>query len=146
MRRGERSEKDKHMWEKVCWFKQQLQESGKDKYSLCEVSTLIANYIQRFQPRMQEISEANNLHKQLQRRGTSSAAEESAIKMVKEREMNLFLTGAFEAPDLTNRNNVKVLRETGDEVTELPKIKRKSLKKKMTIMKTVMKLLMKLQE
>merc|ERR1712168_1395396 len=53
---------------------------------------------------------------------------ESAIKMVKEREMNMFLTGAFEAPDLTNRNNVKVLRETSDEVTELHKIKMRKFK------------------
>merc|ERR1712141_417204 len=113
MRRDERGEKEKALWEKICWFKEQLVE-GKDKYSLYEVSQLIAIYIDRFQARMEEIFSANSLNKQLQRRGANAAAEEAAIKMVREREMNMFITGAFEAPDLTNRTNVKILRKTTD--------------------------------
>jgi len=127
MRRDERGEKEKALWEKICWFKEQLVE-GKDKYSLYEVSQLIAIYIDRFQARMEEIDSANSLNKQLQRRGANAAAEEAAIKMVREREMNMFITGAFEAPDLTNRTNVKILRKTTDDVNQLHKIKMKKFK------------------
>jgi len=126
-RKDDRVEKDKHLWEKVCWFREQLVE-GKDKYSMVEVCQLISNYINRFQERMKEIEEANTLNKQLGRHGSTSVAEQSAITMLFEKEQGSFQTGHFEAPDLTNRTMVKVIREMGDDMKELQKIKMRKFK------------------
>merc|ERR1712168_678983 len=127
-RKDERSEKDKHLWEKVCWFRDQLAE-GKDKYSMIEVCQLISKYINRFQERMKEIEDANTLNKQLGRHGQSSVAEQSAITMVYEKEHGSFESGHFEAPDLTNRAMVKIMKEMGEDVKELHKIKTRKFKR-----------------
>merc|ERR1712221_9224 len=117
-RKDERSEKDKALWDKVCWFKEQLVE-GKDKYSMIEVCDLISKYINRFQDRMKEIEDANTLNKQLGRHGLSSVAEQSAITMVYEKEQGSFESGHFEAPDLTNRAMVKTMKEMENDVKSL---------------------------
>jgi len=127
-RKDERSEKDKHVWEKVCWFKEQLVE-GKEKYSIMEVSSLIASYINRFQLRLDEIEQSNVLNKQLGRRGMANPAEEAAIKMVYERESASFEAGGFEAPDLTHRATVKTMHAMGDDVKELQKVKMRKFKR-----------------
>jgi len=127
-RKDERSEKDKHIWEKVCWFKGQLVE-GKEKYSIMEVSSLIASYINRFQLRLDEIEQSNVLNKQLGRRGMANPAEEAAIKMVYERESASFEAGGFEAPDLTHRATVKTMHAMGDDVKELQKVKMRKFKR-----------------
>jgi len=121
-RKDERSDKDKALWEKVCWFKEQLVE-GKDKYSMTEVCDLISKYINRFQERMKEIEDANALNKQLGRHGFANVAEQSAMVMVHEKEQGSFESGHFEAPDLTNRAMVKIMKEMGDDVKELNKVK-----------------------
>jgi len=127
-RKDERSEKDKHVWEKVCWFKEQLVD-GKEKYSIMEVSSLIASYINRFQLRLDEIEQSNVLNKQLGRRGMANPAEEAAIKMVYERESASFEAGGFEAPDLTHRATVKTMHAMGDDVKELQKVKMRKFKR-----------------
>jgi len=125
--KGDREGKDKHLWKKILWFKEQLID-GKDRYSVAEVSDLISKYINRFQGRVNEIQENNDTNKQLGRHGCAHAAEEAGIKMVYERESNLFVTGNFEAPDITNRANLKALRELGDDSKELPRIKLRNFK------------------
>jgi len=126
-RNDERSEKDKHLWEKVCWFKEQLVE-GKDRYSVIEVCDLISKYINRFQERKKEIEESKILNKQLGRHGLTNAAEESAMQMVYDKEEGMFESGHFEAPDLTNRKIVKVMKEMND-IKEMQNVKMRKFKK-----------------
>merc|ERR1712223_417939 len=125
-RNDERSEKDKHLWEKLCWFKDQLIE-GKDRYSVIEVCDLISQYINRFEERKKEIEQSKILNKQLGRHGLVNAAEESAMQMIFDKEMGMFRSGHFEAPDLTNRKIVKVMKEMTD-IKEIPNVKMRRFK------------------
>jgi len=125
--KGDRRDKDKHIWEKVCWFKEQLTE-GKERYSVAEVCDLISIYINRFEERKKEIEQADIINKQLGRRGLTNAAETSAMQMVYDKERGMFESGHFEAPDLTNRAMVKIIREMGDELKELQKVKMRKFK------------------
>jgi len=125
--KDDRYEKDGHLWKKIQWFKDQLVD-GKERYSVVEVSELISKYINRFQGRLDEIRESNDTNKQLGRHGWAHVAEEAGIKMVYERESNLFATGNFEAPDITNRANLKALRELGEDSKELQRIKLRNFK------------------
>ena len=55
----------------------------------------VSRYIDRFEDRMNEIKKANETHKKQGRHGELHSSEEDAIKMVNEREMDLFTTGRF---------------------------------------------------
>merc|ERR1712150_87226 len=122
-----RDEKEKHLWQKIVWFQENLVDD-KDRYTVAEVSDLIGKYIARFELRLDEITKTNELGKHLGRHGSAHIAEEAAIKMVVEKESHLFTAGRFEAPDLTNRKNVKVLREEGLQVKDLTRIKMRNFK------------------
>ena len=59
------------------------------------ISLPIHRYISRFDERLAEINEQNKLNKGLGRHGQYHAAEEKGIKMVKEKEQELFTAGKF---------------------------------------------------
>ena len=50
------------------------------------------------------------------------------MQMVYDKERGMFESGHFEAPDLTNRAMVKIIREMGDELKELQKVKMRKFK------------------
>ncbi|XP_065651856.1 translation machinery-associated protein 16 isoform X2 [Hydra vulgaris] len=125
------NERQKALREKLFWFKCEI-EPVKDKYSLIEVSELILKYINRFEKRIDEIEKLNKLNEELGRHGQAHSAEYSALKLVREKETNLINDGCFEAPDITNRVVVKVLRDWSGELKDLPKIKLKCFKKMST--------------
>ena len=52
-------------------------------------------YISRFDDRLAEIAEQNELNKARARHGRYHAAEEEGIKMVKQKEEELFANGSF---------------------------------------------------
>lgn len=131
-RKDEHDTKSSALRDKIFWFKSQLSED-KDRYSLVEVSNLISSYINRFEDRLDEIKKQNELNKEQKRHGHAHASEENAIKMVFEKEHGLFVAGHFEVPDLTNRKNVKFLRNWDGDVKDLPNIKLKNFKEQKLI-------------
>lgn len=128
MRKEELNSKQKLLKEKVTWFKTNVS-MDKEKYTLAEVTDIVSKYLSRFDERLSEIEEQNGLNKSLGRRGRYHAAEEEGIKMVKEREEELFIAGKFEAPDLTNAGIMKHLKNWEGEVTLLQNIKMKNFKR-----------------
>jgi len=126
-RKEDLNSKQSILKEKILWFKDILEED-KDRYSLAEVSNIVAQYINRFDERLNEIDEQNELNKALGRHGRYHAAEEEAIKMVKTKERELFSAGRFEAPDLTNTANVTYLRKWDCQTKTLPNIKLKNIR------------------
>jgi len=126
-RKNERDLKVDGLLEKITWFQDEL-DMEKDKYTLAEVSDLIARYISRFQPRIDEIDAENVQNKKLGRRGLVHESEKNGILMIRDREMELFRTNHFEAPDLTNAKNMKIFKEWGGEAKDMQSIKLRKFK------------------
>jgi len=126
-RKEEHDNKSTALRDKLCWFKSQLEED-KDKYSLVEVSDMITKYINRFGERLKEIKDQNEFNKEKGRHGRFCASEEEAMKMVFEREQDAFITGKFEAPDLTNRVNVKKMKKWEGETKDILNLKLRNFK------------------
>ncbi|CAF0780698.1 unnamed protein product [Brachionus calyciflorus] len=128
---------------KLLWFKEQIsvstdqeqmevaedQESlfkQKVSYSNEEIHGLIEKYFHRFDDELEQI----NTKKQIGKRAIGQHfSREQSIEMTLKSDKNEYETSGLAIPDLTNADNVKILRNWKGELNQIQNIKLKPIKK-----------------
>lgn len=106
--------------EKIVWFKDNLPETDASVYSKEEIKEMLVVYLARFDKELEEIVYKNSIGG---KRTKQHCSREDAINMTKEREFREYKTCGIELPDLTNTNQVVLLKSWNGELRFLQNFK-----------------------
>ena len=122
-RKSERTAILQSLADKVQWFKEHIKPEAKN-CSVREVHDLINAYFARFDEELEQLRIGENI-KGRQRQAGAKFSRENHIKMVLERDQQVYESSGLEIPDLTSGVNIKLLRGWNGNLDYLPKIKLK---------------------
>ena len=114
---------------KLQWFKEALASlETKPFYSIDDTHSLIELYFHRFDDEVEQIQVKNSIGKR--QKSGQHFSRQNAIHITLEQEKNEYETSGLIVPDLTNAENVEILRKWNGETHLLQTIRVKPIKKR----------------
>ncbi|XP_046854346.1 translation machinery-associated protein 16-like [Xenia sp. Carnegie-2017] len=120
-KKSEKKAAQQNLADKIKWFNEHMNKNAKS-CSINDVHNLIFLYFKRFDEELEQLRIGKDFKNRQVITG-SKFSRENHIKLVLEKEQQIYTSSGLEIPDLTSCANVEILRAWNGSLDYIPKIK-----------------------